>query len=207
MSPTTTDLTPTVGRVEQRRARTRQEILEAAWATADRDGIAGMSLKDVADRVGMRTPSLWNYFEGRGALLDAMFEQGYRQMHEAMRSVGGPGDRTARLVELMDGFVGFCQASIGRYQLLFTRAVPDWEPTPEAYAASQEIYGELAGALADLGITEPDDLDLFTAIVSGLAAQQLANDPSGDRWRRLVGRAGRMFLDHLDHSDDERQTT
>jgi hypothetical protein len=40
---------------------------------------------------------------------------------------------------------------------------------------------------------------MVTAIVSGLIAQQNANDPGGDRWIRLCDDALEMFFDHFDH--------
>ena len=44
------------------------------------------------------------------------------------------------------------------------------------------------------GITDPDAMDLWTAVVGGLVNQQLANDPGGDRWARLIDRTVDMFL-------------
>ena len=37
-------------------------------------------------------------------------------------------------------------------------------------------------------------MDLYTALVSGLTNQQLANDPGGTRWARLVDRTVDMFI-------------
>jgi hypothetical protein len=41
------------------------------------------------------------------------------------------------------------------------------------------------------------DTDLLTALISGLASQQLANDPDGDRWRRLSREAAEMYVKHV----------
>jgi hypothetical protein len=40
-------------------------------------------------------------------------------------------------------------------------------------------------------------LDLFTALGTGLADQQLSNDPGGDRWIRLIDEAVEMFYEHI----------
>jgi hypothetical protein len=50
--------------------------------------------------------------------------------------------------------------------------------------------------LAGMGFTDPETLDLLTAIGTGLTDQQISNDPGGDRWIRLVGEAMEMFFDH-----------
>jgi hypothetical protein len=41
-------------------------------------------------------------------------------------------------------------------------------------------------------------LDLWTALTSGLVWQQIANEPGGDRWARLVDDVVDMFLAHVE---------
>ena len=53
------------------------------------------------------------------------------------------------------------------------------------------------------GITDPDAMDLWTALISGLTGQQLANDPGGTRWARLVDRAVDMFLAAVVAAEEE----
>jgi AcrR family transcriptional regulator len=182
----------------RRRAATRSEILEAAWELAERDGFAGLSLRDLAAAVGMRAPSLYTYFDSKAAIYDAMFAEGFRQLEAATAALPvDPADALGTITAQLEGFLAFCTASIPRYQLMFTRAIPGWEPSRDAYAVSQASYTRMAEELALLGIDDPQALDLLTALTGGLAAQQLANDPGGDRWVRLAGEAARMFLTHV----------
>lgn len=185
-------------RVDRRRARTRREILDAAWRLAERDGIAGLSLREVAREVGMRAPSLYAYVDGKSGLYDAMFAEGWRQQTAVTSTLDDQLDRGMPprdvLVLGTKAFLRFCQASIARYQLLYTRAVPDWRPSPEAYAVSQRAYAQMAATFARIGIRDQRRLDLWTALGAGLAAQQLANDPHGDRWYALIEDAVDMFL-------------
>ena len=81
-----------------------------------------------------------------------------------------------------------------RHQLLFQRTIPGFEPSAESYAVAQEFYEIGRQRLIAAGVTDPGDLDLFTAIVSGLTHQQVANDPGGDRWVGVARRAVDMFL-------------
>ena len=50
---------------------------------------------------------------------------------------------------------------------------------------------------ASIGITRDQDADIYTALIGGLVSQQLANDPGGQRWRRLIPRVVSMFADDL----------
>ena len=194
----------TLTRRTRRHEETRREILIAAWAQAEEHGIAALSLRELARAVGMRAPSLYTYFDGKDAIYDAMFAEGYRALLDSYeeggeRDLEGPG-RMEALGAAVERFVAFCQASPARYQLMFTRAIPGWEPSPESYAVSVEVYRRLTELLAAAGIEGDGALDLWTAVTSGLAAQQMANDPGGDRWRRLSRPAVQMMVEYLDRT-------
>ena len=73
----------------------------------------------------------------------------------------------------------------------------DWEQRADFDRLRRERLARAKAQLAALGLTEPRHLDLTTAVVAGLVAQQHANDPTGDRWIRLVDEAIDMLMDHL----------
>ena len=185
---------------ERRHHQTRREILDAAWRLAEQTGIAGLSLREVAREVGMQAPSLYTYFDSKDALHDAMFAEGYRRLGDAVtewtRQIEGldPADALGTVMQL---WIRFCQESIARYQIMFTRAIPGWSPSPEAYAVSEQEFERMVAELEPLGIAGTEDIDLYTAVASGLAAQQIANDPKGDRWVQLAPTAASMLLDDI----------
>jgi AcrR family transcriptional regulator len=188
-----------------RRARrheaTRQEILDAAWRLARERGLGGWSLRDVAEAVGMRAPSLYGYFAGKNAVFDAMFVQGYEQVRQRFDEPEG-GDPVEQLRRAATAFVDFCVEDPARYQLLFLRTLPGFEPSPEAYAVAVDVLERSAAMLAAAGVGSPEQVDLWTALLTGLASQQVSNDPGGDRWRRLAPAAVDMFLrEHLPPAD------
>lgn len=180
-------------RVARRRALVRQRIVDAAWEVAAEAGLEGLTLGAIAARIGIRAPSLYEYFTSKAAILDALFADGYRQLSEEVvaplvAAMPDPPTREA-LVEGARRSVAFMTADLARYQVMFTRAVPGWDPSPPAYEVSIAVYQQMASSLAAFGFTEPDDVDLFTAMTAGIAAQQHANDPGGDRYLRLTERA------------------
>jgi AcrR family transcriptional regulator len=193
--------TPGAGRVEARRAQTRRQILDSAWRLATDAGLEALSLREIAASVGMQAPSLYSYFPRKAAILDALFTDGYLALDDHIAAVVAalPENATARtrLQALLRGWIGFCQADQARYRLLFTNAVPGWQPSEDAYSSSLANYSRVCDYLALAGITDPDDVDLCTALSAGLVAQQMANDPDGDRWIRRVDDVVDMFLQHL----------
>jgi AcrR family transcriptional regulator len=187
-------------RRQERRDATRAEILDAAWDMAREGGLASLSLRDLARRVGMSAPSLYSYFDSKMAIYDAMFGQGAQQYLEYARSRPRSGDPLEELQAGMRAFVQFCTEDPVRYQLLFQRTIPGFEPSRESYAPAVEGLELVRQQLADLGMTDQKALDLLTAIGNGLSDQQISNDPGGDRWIRLVDDAMEMLFDHVSKS-------
>ena len=181
----------------ERREATRAEILEAAWELARTQGLAGVSLRDVARRIGMRPPSLYWYFESKHAIYDAMFAEGNRQLLERLDAQEWPEEPRAMLRLVARLLVEFSAEDVARYQLLFQRTIPDFEPSRESYALAVEVLEEGRARLAAAGLSDAACFDMWTALVAGLAAQQTANDPGGDRWLRLIDEVVEMYANHV----------
>jgi AcrR family transcriptional regulator len=188
---------PIRDRRAERHAATRDEILDAAWELAREQGLAGLSLREVATKVGMRPPSLYWYFDSKNAIYDAMYAQGCGQFVAQEAAVAYTGEPLGDLKTLMRFFVGFCTEKPVRYQLLFQRTIPGFEPSPESFAISMESLEAVRRRFAAIGLTDPGVVDLLTAIGTGLTDQQISNDPGGDRWIRLIDEAMEMFFNHL----------
>ncbi len=173
------------------------EILDAAWDLARSEGLAGLSLRDVAARIGMRPPSLYWYFDSKRAIYDAMFMQGNQQLLRRIADEHWPTDPREMLRLCARRFVEFSGEDVQRYQLLFQRTIPNFEPSVEAYATAVQVVDEMRTRLAAAGVGDDAAFDVWTALVSGLAAQQIANDPGGDRWLRLIDTVVDMYMDHI----------
>ncbi len=193
-----------IDRRGRRREVKRATILAEAWTLAHRDGLAAISLRDLADRVDLRQPSLYAYFDSKLDLYDQMFADGNRQLLELVRSLAPSDDPRDALIELTEALVRFSTEDVVRHQLLFQRTIPGFEPSPASYALAVEFYEIARQRLTAAGGSDPSDVDIFSALVSGLAHQQVANDPGGDRWVRLAGRAVDMFLADVDRRQPSR---
>ncbi len=183
---------------QERRDAKRASILAEAWTLARRDGLAAISLRDLADRVGLRQPSLYVYFASKHDLYDAMFADGYRQLLEYVADRPPKGDPGKALARFAADLVQFSSLDIVRHQLLFQRTIPGFEPSPGSFALALEFYAAAVARLAAAGVTAQGDVDVFSALITGLAHQQIANDPGGKRWVRQAGRVVDMFLADVD---------
>jgi AcrR family transcriptional regulator len=197
--------TPVRNRKQERHEATRQEILDAAWSGARSEGLAGLSLRDLASAVGMRPPSLYSYFDSKNAIYEAMFRQGYEEM--ARRdAIFDPAPGPAAFKSRVRAYLQFCTEDPVRYQLLFQRTIPGFNPSEETFAIAKRILERSYEGLESAGVTTQEHRDLFTAWTSGLADQQIANDPGGDRWLRLADEASDMFLAHVQRTTRKERT-
>ncbi len=194
-------VSPNRDRRAERRSATRAEILEAAWRLCAANGLASLSLRDLAGQIGLKAPSLYSYFESKNAIYDAMFAQGSRQFVDG-RPAHIPSDLLDGVSAIMRYFVSFCVADPVRYQLLFQRTIPGFAPSAETFAISQNAMRLTRDWFAEHGLDRPEVVDLFTAVGSGLAAQQNSNEPGGDRWTQLVDDAAVMFVRHITTGND-----
>ncbi|HEX4722813.1 MAG TPA: TetR/AcrR family transcriptional regulator [Pseudonocardiaceae bacterium] len=177
----------------------RREIVDAAWAIAGEHGLAAVTLREVASRVGMQSPSLYTHFASKNAIFDAMFAQawtGFLLVSDGLEPFVVRSPRKA-LLEVAQIFVDYCVADLARFQLMNQRMVADFEPTPDAYAPSLRVMARLRERLTRIGVQADADADLFLAITGGLIDAQFANDPGGDRFVRLLPRALDMYAEEI----------
>jgi len=189
-----------------RREATVAEIVDAAWELCRAEGLGGLSLRELAAKVGMQPPSLYSYFASKNAIYDAMYAQGAQQFAAREAELAFTGDPLTDMKLLNRFFVEFCTEDPVRYQLLYQRPVPGFEPSAESFAISVQSLEATQRRFAEVGLDDQRMVDLFTAIGTGLTDQQISNDPGGDRWTRLGDEATEMFFHHLQTRRTKRGT-
>ena len=188
---------PKRDRVAERREATRAEILQAAWDLAQEQGLAEFTLRDLAERVGMRAPSLYTHFESKHAIYDAMFGQAWSDYEQvALAELADlPQAPRAAIRRMARVFFDFAVANPARHQLMNQRTIPGFEPSADAYAPAVRVLELGRQILRNPGMTDPADFDIGGAIIDGMINQQLANDPGGTRWSALLDRAMDIWAD------------
>jgi AcrR family transcriptional regulator len=173
------------------------EIVSRAWKLARIHGIGGFSLRALAREVGIQQPSLYAHFDSKGALYDAMFADGNRQLLERLNRLTLPEDPRAALKCFLRVFVGFALEDTARSDLMFQRPITGFEPSARAYASAEAVMARMLEVLRATGVEDQADIDCFVAMVAGLIHTQLGNDPGGDRWTRHLERLTDLYLDDV----------
>lgn len=200
-------------RRRRRRLETIDEVLDHAVRIMAEDGVAGLSLGEIARRMGIRTPSLYGYFPSKNALYDALFARGGRLLLASYRKYGDDhppveGDLAAIMLRFGREFVRWSVENFPYAQLLFWRPVPGFRPSAQAYAPAVELVEDgvarlrglqqrgLIRADADLADAQRD----WAVLVSGVVSQQLANAPeepfSSGRFTAALPGLAAMFAAH-----------
>jgi AcrR family transcriptional regulator len=179
---------------EERRRSARDTIVDAAWTLARQEGLAALAMRDLAKLAGITTPTVYAYFESKNAIYDAMFGRSATEFADYMAHPYDSDDPRDLLAEGVRRFVEFCTCDVVRYQLLFQRTLPGFEPTADSIAPAVGALESLRARLARAGITDGRHVDMWTAWTTGLVDQQISNDPGGDRWSRLIDDFVDMFL-------------
>lgn len=179
---------------ERRRENARAAVLAAAWELVREDGLAALSLRELAKRAGITTPTVYAYFESKNAIFDAMFAEAAQSFLDHKALLPRTDDPRQDLLAGATAFVEFSVSDVPRYQLLFQRSVPGFTPSAESYELAVQALEGTRELLARNGVHDPRYLDIWTAVMTGLVDQQVSNEPGGDRWTRLVDDVIRMFL-------------
>ena len=137
----------------RRHQATKARIVEAAWEVARAEGLSGIALRDLAARVDLSQSSLYSYFDSKHALYDAMFADGYRRLLDEVGRLELDDDPRQALKQVASFIVRVFADDIPRSQLLFTRTIPGFDPSPESYALAEEFFAEGRLRVAAAGLT------------------------------------------------------
>lgn len=181
-------------RTAARRAAVEQEIVDAAWSQMAREGVAALSVREVARSVGMRQQSLTYYFPTRPELFDALFADGFARLRKSLEALPAGRGTIEDVASVAATVVDFCVSQPARYHLMFQRAAPGFTPSADSHDVALRCLNVLIERLAAAGVTDPADVALVRGLISGLAAEQIANDPNGRHYVDQVGRGVHALL-------------
>lgn len=175
---------PTSPRVQHNREVATQAILDAARAIMREEGVAALSMQELARRMDMRAPSLYNYFSSKMDIYDALFRLGVTlydaHLQEALKSSKGAHDEIRIVIE---SYMSFALANPELYQLCFERPVPGFVPSQKSLDLSFGLLNNSYARVAqlkkrlDTRLSAQQIVNLVIAMSHGLTAMHLANEP------------------------------
>jgi AcrR family transcriptional regulator len=145
-----------------------------AGALANRRGLDGLSMNELAQALGVRTPSLYSHVAGIDSVKRALALNGLAELErEAARAtIGRSGPDAVRA--LLHGYRKFVRKNPGIYAA--TVASPPRDD-PELRAAADRLTGTCVAALQGYGLAEREAIHALRAVrslVHGFASLEAA---------------------------------
>jgi AcrR family transcriptional regulator len=168
------------------RAETDAEIKALAWEAMREQGSAGLSLREVARRMGMAPSAMYRYFASRDDLLTALIVDAFASLgHEV---TAGYESSTAAGLDPVEAFmaVAHCYrrwalSHRAEWALIFSTSLPSYNGTPETTAAAQGSFAVLQRLTADAVAAGVLDVERIEASMSDELRSGL------ERWSQMSG--------------------
>lgn len=137
-------------------------LLNAADEILRAEGPAALTVRRVATAAGVAPMGVYNRFEGKQGLLEALFIRGFTMLRTEIAEAEGP-DALHRLISAADRYREFALGHAEHYRLMFEH-MAEVQPGPEAleiaYAAFDQLVGLIADARSQGGFGIGDDVDV-----------------------------------------------
>jgi AcrR family transcriptional regulator len=175
----------------------RNALIEAALQLVAEKGVAGLTLRETARRVGVSQAAPYRHFPDKSALLAAVAEEGFRSMHQQILEAlaQSAADTASRLSAIGVGYVRFAVDHPAHFRIMFAQELTKTVTSPTAEQAAMAVFQELAAEILKgqlSGFIRADDPIRLAvacwAIAHGLAAILV----EGLLDRRLLGAASTL---------------
>ena len=127
----------------------RRTLLDAALALVEADGLAALSLREVAKRAGVTHGAPYHHFPDRGALMSAIAREGFILLRDALdaAATSAGADPMARLAAIGRAYVHFALAHRAHFRVMFRPELAHLVVPPPS--EERTAYDVLAQAVRD----------------------------------------------------------
>ena len=148
----------------------RQRILDATLELLREEGLDGVSIRKIADRVGVSHMLLYSYFEDRAAIIESLREGGFEEMESFFAESLQRAETGDALVQLRASLGRFIQLSheYPKLYLLAWRSTTSWQVDSENLTAMLDHISRLIGLCIERGQCIERDPALAAVMVFGI---------------------------------------
>lgn len=179
----------TAGRSELNRARTLSDIDAAALDLLGRHGPEGLSMSALGRAVGLSTPSLYHYVDGRNGVLTSLVEGSYVALAEAVdQATEAAADAPVedRLRAQAAALRSWALANRHRYRLLYGPPIPAYQAPDDVTETARRPLRAMASVIDELRNVRPAETGpgarLEAALTLASGAPGLGVSAPGLRW-------------------------
>ncbi|MCB9114576.1 MAG: WHG domain-containing protein [Caldilinea sp.] len=172
----------------------RDAVVAAAVDLVNREGAGALSLKRLADELGVQTPSLYNHVDGLPGLQRELTLLNARLLGDALTAAAIGKAGPAAIAALMDAYREYIKANPGLYLYAVRPAALDAPHDAERTRAETRIVMVAVAVVNSFGLTGDDAIHAVRAlrsVVHGFATLESAGGfgiplDLDESFRRLV---------------------
>jgi AcrR family transcriptional regulator len=189
------------------KANTAAAILLAARELLDREGVAAVAMRPVAERVGITPMAIYRHYQDRASLLNAIADQGFRELAARLQKLQLRGGVQHRLMLVGDVFLDTALEFPHLYELMFLVPREGARVYPADFKAGRSPTFnptvdvlEKAMRAGELRPDDPTEIAFeLSAISHGLIVLYLGGRVAGSEkeFRSLYQRSFRRYLNGL----------
>jgi|GEM_PF-209249 len=121
----------------------KARILEAASSLFLEGGLEALSVRSIAKHAKISTFGIYSHFQGKTGILDALYEEGFAYVVEALDVEVVSDDPKVIVFTACRNYLGLANARAAHYRLIFGEAGAQYSPSPEAKNAGRIAFGKL----------------------------------------------------------------
>ncbi len=186
---------------------TAESILAAARDLLDREGVAAVAMRPVAEKVGITPMAIYRHFADRASLLNAVANAGFEDLAAQLASIHLKGDVEHRLLQVGEVFLDAALQSPNLYELMFLVPREGARVYPRDFKARRSptfnpTVNILEDAMRDGQLQSDDAVEIafeLSALSHGLIVLYLGDrvDQTEKQFRKLYHRCFRRYLNGL----------
>jgi AcrR family transcriptional regulator len=189
------------------RANTAASLLAAARKILDREGLAAVAMRPVAERVGITPMAIYRHYADRASLLNALADQGFQELASRLRAARLKGDVEQQLMRVANVFLDAALKFPNLYELMFLAPRKGARVYPEDFKAGYSptfnpTVNILESAMRSGDLRRDDPVEIafeLSALSHGLIVLYLGGRvaQSQKAFRALYQRSLRRYLNGL----------
>jgi AcrR family transcriptional regulator len=122
----------------------REQVVAASLTLIEEQGIAALSLREVARRAGVSHQAPYHHFGSKDALVAELVGRGFTRLSEMLESAERTRGTPARRLRLAArAYVDFALANPAAFRIMFRPELADLSACPSAGAAGSRAYSVL----------------------------------------------------------------
>lgn len=122
----------------------REQVLTASLGLIEEQGVAALSLREVARRAGVSHQAPYHHFGSKDALVAELVARGYTALSEMLEAAESARGAPARRLRLAGrAYVDFALAHPAAFRIMFRPELADLSACPAAGAAGTRAYSVL----------------------------------------------------------------